>query len=304
MARLDLLIPGGRGQVGSDLAAAAAAAGHAVLAPSSAELDLSRTGSVVAAVRDLAVRAKAAGTRPVAVNCAAYTRVDDAETHEREAFRVNADGARVLAAACSAHRVGLVHVSTDYVFAGDATRPYEPGDVLAPRSAYGRTKAAGEAAVLRSGAEAWVVRTSWVYGAAGANFVRTMARLERERDTVSVVDDQRGCPTWSADLAAGLLELATAVGQGQGPAARTLHCVGGGEATWFSFAQAIFAELGADPGRVRPCTTADFPRPAPRPAYSVLSTASWREAGLTPLRDWREALTEFVARHRAELQGG
>jgi dTDP-4-dehydrorhamnose reductase len=201
----------------------------------------------------------------------------------------------MLAAACSSRRVPLVHVSTDYVFPGDADRPYESEDDPGPRSAYGRTKAAGEDAVLGSGAKAWVVRTAWVYGTTGTNFVKTMVRLEKERDTVSVVDDQRGSPTWSADLAAGLLELGRAIVDGKAPVGRVLHCTGGGDTTWHGFARAVFEELGANPDRVKPCTTAEFPRPARRPAYSVLSNAAWAEAGLTPLRPWREALHAYFA---------
>ncbi|TWE23925.1 dTDP-4-dehydrorhamnose reductase [Prauserella muralis] len=310
MAGLAILVPGGTGQVGSDLADLADLAGRAdragraggagegvdVRAPGSGELDVTEAGAVVEAVSALAARARESGRFPIVVNAAAYTAVDAAETDEYRAFAVNADGPRVLAAACSSRRVPLVHLSTDYVFAGDGDRPYEPDDPLGPRSAYGRTKAAGEDAVLGSGAQAWIVRTSWVYGEAGANFVKTMTRLEKERDTLSVVDDQRGTPTWSADLAAGLLQLAGRIADGAGPARRVLHCTGGGETTWFAFARAIFSELGADPERVRPCTTEEFPRPAPRPAYSVLSSASWTEAGLTPLRPWREALHAYFQR--------
>jgi dTDP-4-dehydrorhamnose reductase len=209
---------------------------------------------------------------------------------------VNGDGPRLLAAACAASNVPLIHVSTDYVFAGDADRPYETDDRVLPQTAYGTTKAVGEDAVLRSGARAWVVRTSWVYGAYGANFVKTMAKLAATRDTLSVVDDQRGCPTWTGDLAEGLLALASSVASGGEPP-RVLHCAGGGETTWFGFAQAIFEELGLDPARVRPCTTADYPRPAPRPAYSVLSDRAWREAGLPAMRPWREALAAAFAEH-------
>jgi dTDP-4-dehydrorhamnose reductase len=155
------------------------------------------------------------------------------------------------------------------------------------------TKLAGEASVLRSGAQAWVVRTAWVYGAQGsANFVKSILRLEGERDTLSVVDDQRGSPTWSADLAAGLLALAGKILAGNGPKGRILHCTGGGETTWYHFARAIFEELGADPDRVQPCTSEAFPRPAKRPANSVLSQASWTGAGLTLLPPWRDALTK------------
>ncbi|MEW2499050.1 dTDP-4-dehydrorhamnose reductase [Amycolatopsis sp. NPDC047767] len=290
--RLALLVPGGSGQLGRDLAALAGPEVE-VVAPASAELDVRSAGEVVRALDALVSRAAASGAAPVVVNAAAYTAVDAAEQDEVRAFGVNADGPRVLAAVCSSRRVPLVHVSTDYVFPGDASRPYEVTDELGPKSAYGRTKAAGEDAVLGSGASAWVVRTSWVYGKSGANFVKTIQRLEGEKDQLTVVDDQTGSPTWSADLAAGVVELAGRIAAGEGPSSRVLHCTGEGEVTWCGFAKAIFEEIGADPERVRPCTTEEFPRPAPRPAYSVLSNASWREAGLTPLRPWREALAEY-----------
>ncbi|HJQ46139.1 MAG TPA: dTDP-4-dehydrorhamnose reductase [Amycolatopsis sp.] len=293
MLMLTVLVPGGSGQLGRDLAALASDDVE-VLAPGSTELDLTSTGAVVDAVSSLDERARDTGRRPLVINAGAYTAVDAAETDEARAFRVNADGPRVLAAACSSRRVPLVHVSTDYVFPGDATRPYEPEDVPGPHGAYGRTKLAGEEAVLASGAQSWIVRTAWVYGLTGANFVQTVLRLESERDQLSVVDDQRGSPTWSADLAAGLLELGISIVDGRRPR-RVLHCTGAGEVTWFGFARAIFEEIGADPARVQPCTTADFPRPARRPAYSVLSNEAWRAAGLTPLRPWREALHAYFA---------
>lgn len=294
---LSVLVPGGTGQLGRDLAALSSPELD-VVAPGSVELDVTNTGAVVAAVGAHADRAREAGRHPLVINAAAYTAVDAAEDDERRAFAVNVDGARVLAAACSSRRVPLIHVSTDYVFAGDGDRPYEPEDTVAPRTAYGRTKAAGEDAVLGSGAQAWVVRTSWVYGASGSNFVKTMVRLEGERETLSVVDDQRGTPTWSADLAAGLLQLGGSIVEGRGPSRRLLHCTGGGETTWYGFARAIFEELGADPDRVKPCTTEEFPRPAPRPVYSVLSNKSWADAALTPLRPWREALAAYFAAAR------
>jgi dTDP-4-dehydrorhamnose reductase len=292
--RLEVLAPGGSGQLGRDLAALASDE-ISVLAPGSAELDLTQVGDVVAAVTEVASRAQESGAQPVVINASAYTAVDSAETQEKRAFAVNADGPRVLAAVCSSRRVPLVHVSTDYVFPGDADRPYEPDDLVGPRNAYGRTKAAGEDGVLSSGARAWIVRTAWVYGKTGRNFVKTMVRLESERDTVSVVDDQRGTPTWSADLASGLLELAGRIADGRGPEQRVLHCTGAGDTTWFSFARAIFAAVGADPERVKPCLSAEFPSPVSRPAYSVLSNASWRDAGLTPLRPWEDALEAYFA---------
>jgi dTDP-4-dehydrorhamnose reductase len=286
-----LLVPGGRGQLGSDLAA-----GASVRALSSAELDITDTAAVSAAVASFAAEARARGGLPVVLNAAAYTAVDAAESDVDTAFAVNARGPENLAAACRAEDLPLIQVSTDYVFPGDGTTPYTPGDATGPRSVYGRSKLAGEHAVLESGARTWVVRTAWVYGAVGGNFVKTMARLAGSRQKLSVVDDQRGSPTWSADLAAGLLELADAV-SGDAPGQRVLHCTGGGETTWFSFARAVFEELGEDPARILPCTTLDFPRPAPRPAYSVLSDAAWRQAGLTPLRDWRAALSAAFAAH-------
>jgi dTDP-4-dehydrorhamnose reductase len=295
ITELALLVPGGRGQLGTDLAALGARIGT-VRAPGSAELDITSDTAVRTAITNLVDDARIAGRHPIVVNAAAYTAVDAAETDEATAHLVNAHGPAVLAMACAAAGVPLIHVSTDYVFAGDADHPYEPDDPTDPRSVYGHTKLAGEQAVLSATDDAWVVRTAWIYGAAGGNFVKTIAKLEGQRDTLSVVDDQRGSPTWSADLAAGLLDLATAIADGRPPAGRVLHRTGGGETTWFGLARAVFEELGADPARVHPCTTADFPRPAPRPAYSVLSDRTWLAAGLVPAVPWRAALRTFFAK--------
>lgn len=301
--RLALLVPGGHGQLGHDLAAAGVCYGT-VSAPGSAEMDVTDQRSIVRALDELLATAAETGARPVVCNAAAYTAVDAAESDVERAEAVNAVGPGLLAAACAASGIPLLHVSTDYVFPGDADRPYEPDDPTGPRSVYGRTKLAGERAVLAAGPRCWVVRTAWVYGAHGGNFVRTIARLLRDRPELSVVDDQSGSPTWSADLAAGLLELAGRVAGGDGPARRTLHCTAAGHTTWFGLARALLAELGDDTDRVKPCGTMDFPRPAPRPGYSVLSGTAWRAAGLRPLRPWRDALAEFVARHRTLLLAG
>jgi dTDP-4-dehydrorhamnose reductase len=268
------LVTGAGGQLGSELVGALD--GAAVTAPTHAELDVTNADDVAAAVAGM----------DVVVNAAAWTDVDGAEAHEAAAAAVNAVAPAHLAAACATAGATLVHVSTDYVFAGDARTPYREDAPIASCSAYGRTKAGGERAVLDSGARAYVVRTAWLYGASGANFVRTMARLERERDTVDVVDDQRGSPTWSADLAQALIALA----RSDAPPG-VYHCTNGGETTWYGLARAVFAELGADPDRVRPTTTDRFPRPAPRPAYSVLCTGKWRAAGLPPMRPWSYART-------------
>ncbi len=292
-----LLVTGARGQLGSDLLRSAAAAQVEATGLGSKELDITDAGAVEAAV---AAFAAAAGEGPaVVINAAAYTAVDAAETDRDAAFAGNVTGPANLAKAAAAHGVGLIHVSTDYVFPGDARTPYEIDDATGPRSVYGSTKLDGERAVLAAHPDAHVVRTAWVYGISGANFVKTMARLEATHDTITVVDDQRGSPTLSADLADGLVELAGLTVPGG-----VLHATGGGETTWFGLARAVFAELGADPGRVLPTTTDAFPRPAPRPAYSVLSGRAWQQVGLTPLRDWREALAAVFASHRAELAPG
>lgn len=300
VTQLALLVTGGHGQLGSELATLGAQLGT-VRAPGSAELDITNDTAVRSAVADLA--ASPTG-RPVVVNAAAYTAVDAAETDEATAHLVNAHGPAVLARACAEFDVPLVQVSTDYVFDGTGDRPYEPDDPVGPRSVYGATKLAGEQAVLAGTDAGWVVRTSWVYGSTGNNFVKTMARLEKQRDTLSVVDDQHGAPTWTGDLAVGLLDLAVAIAEDRAPARRVLHRTGAGQTTWFGLARAVFDELGADPERIRPCTTADFPRPAPRPAYSVLSDSAWRAAGLVAAVPWRAALATFFATHGVEIRTG
>ena len=282
------LVVGAGGQLGTDLMRVLD--GQYVIGLTRHELDITDVDAVA--------RAVAAVVPSVIVNAAAYTAVDAAETDEPTAFTANVTAPAALAAAAAKAGAKFVHVSTDYVFAGDATVPYDEAAATGPKSAYGRTKLAGEQAVFAEYPDAYVVRTAWVYGATGANFVKTMARLERERETVSVVDDQRGSPTWSRDLARGLVELGSSGADGG-----IYHCTNTGETTWFGFTRAIFEELGADPERVLPTTTAAFPRPAPRPAYSVLGNRRWIEAGLDPLPHWRAALHDAFASAPDELRG-
>jgi dTDP-4-dehydrorhamnose reductase len=278
------LVTGAGGMLGQDLLARLAADGDAAVGLDRAALDITDPAAVRAALD--------AHGPSVVVNCAAWTAVDDAEVKEDAALAVNGDGPRVLAEACRASGAALIQVSTDYVFAGDADAPYAEDAPTAPRSAYGRTKEAGERAVLRALPErGYVVRTAWLYGAGGGNFVRTMIRLEGVKDTLDVVNDQRGQPTWTADLAGLLARLGRGALAGTAPAG-VYHGTSGGETTWFDLTREIFRLLGADPERVRPTTSAAFVRPAPRPAYSVLGHDRWDAAGLAPLRSWSEALVE------------
>jgi dTDP-4-dehydrorhamnose reductase len=283
----DWLVTGAGGMLGAEVVALLGArtgaggplAGDSVRGPTRRELDVTDAAAVTAAVRGA----------DVVVNAAAWTDVDGAESAEAAAFAVNADGAALLAAACAAGGARLVHLSTDYVFAGDSTTPYAEDAPVAPRSAYGRSKAAGEQAVRAAHPGSWIVRTAWLYGAHGPNFVRTMLRLAAERPTLDVVDDQRGQPTWARDVAAQIVDLVVA----DAPPG-TYHATSSGDTTWFGLTREILARIGSDPQRVRPTTTARFPRPAPRPAYSVLGHDGWRRAGLAPIRDWRAALDEAL----------
>jgi dTDP-4-dehydrorhamnose reductase len=286
------LVVGSGGMLGQDLVATLTAEGGDVTGLTRRDLDITDGAAVRAAVR---------AARPdIVVNCAAWTAVDDAETHEDLAYQVNATGAAHLAEACAAGHGGgqtrLVHISTDYVFAGDGRTPYAEHAPVAPRTAYGRSKLAGEQAVLRLLPRAgYVVRTAWLYGAHGSNFVATMIRLERERPTVNVVDDQRGQPTWTADVARQVVALVRS-----GGAAGIFHATSSGEASWYDLAREVFTVLGADPDRVRATSSSTYVRPAPRPAYSVLGHDGWAGVGVEAIGDWRLALRRaFPALARA-----
>jgi dTDP-4-dehydrorhamnose reductase len=212
--------------------------------------------------------------------------VDDAEASEGAALRVNGAAVAGLAACCAAQGAALIQVSTDYVFDGQGREPYPEDGLPAPRTAYGRTKLAGERAVLdQAGLAGYVVRTAWLYGAHGPNFVATMIRKERGPGQVRVVDDQRGQPTWSMDVADRMHALITAAAP-----PGIYHATSSGETTWFGLAREVFRLLGADPARVLPATSRALARPAPRPAFSVLGHAAWERAGLTPIGGWQQAL--------------
>ncbi len=286
------LITGAAGMLGRDLVSVLERSGETVTALTRAELDITDGAAVRDALRHW---------RPaVVVNCAAWTAVDAAETSEDAALRLNGQAVADLAAACAAAGVRLIQPSTDYVFDGQARRPYAEDDVPSPGTAYGRTKLAGEQAVLdRRDGTGYVVRTAWLYGAHGPNFVRTMIRLEQQRPDVDVVDDQHGQPTWTMDVADRIVALVRS-----GAPAGVYHATSSGETTWFGLAREVFRLLGADPDRVRPVGSAAYVRPAPRPAYSVLGHDAWSRAGLSPIGDWRLALRQaFPALAAAEGAG-
>ena len=272
------LVTGAAGMLGTDLVAALISRGEPVTGMDRASLDVTDAAAVADAI--------GRGRPDVVINCAAWTAVDDAEASEEQALAVNAGGAANLAASCAAVGARLVQVSTDYVFAGDAGQPYAEDDVPAPRTAYGRTKLAGERAVLdRLPSSGYVVRTAWLYGVHGPSFVRTMIKLEDQRPTVDVVDDQHGQPTWTVDVASQIIALVHSTA-----APGIYHATSSGQTTWFGLAREIFGLLGADPARVRPIPSGALSRPAPRPANSVLGHDAWAGPRVRPIGEWRAAL--------------
>ncbi|MEV5984510.1 dTDP-4-dehydrorhamnose reductase [Streptomyces sp. NPDC052051] len=280
------LVTGARGLLGRDLVEELAADPNAtVTAPSRAQLDITDP---------TAVRAAVAGQR-VVVNCAAWTDVDGAERSERAATAVNGTAVRHLARACAEHGALLLHLSTDYVLPGDTPRPYPEDASTGPVNAYGRSKLAGERAVAELLPHAgYVVRTAWLYGAHGRNFVATMLELAARQATLDVVADQHGQPTWSRALARRLAVLGRAALAGRAPAG-VYHGTAAGHTTWYGLAREAFRLGGLDPERIRPVGSAAFPRPAARPTYGVLGHGAWPRAGLPPLPRWEVQLAEAMS---------
>ncbi|HVS29624.1 MAG TPA: dTDP-4-dehydrorhamnose reductase [Solirubrobacteraceae bacterium] len=271
---------GAAGMLGSDVVEAARAAGHDPVALSHSELDIADRPAVDSAIT---------AARPdVAVNCAAWTDVDGAEGDPNGALAINAEGAGNVAAAAAAAGAATLHVSSDYVFDGAAKRPYVESDLTGPISYYGHSKLAGEHAVAAVDPRHVIVRSSWLFGASGSNFVRTMLELAAERGDVTVVDDQHGCPTYTGQLAAALIELAgrATAGEAQG----IYHVAGAGQCSWYDFAVEIFrqADLSCEVRRGR---REDLRRPAPRPAFSVLG--SERDGPVLPA--WQDGLSAYLA---------
>jgi dTDP-4-dehydrorhamnose reductase len=276
---MKVLVLGAGGQLGVELVRACNGAGDEVIAATRADIDVADG----ARLRDM-VRAK----RPdVVFNAAGYTAVDRAESETDQAELVNGRAVGRLAQVCRDLVVPLVHFSTDYVFDGAAREPIGEGSPTAPVSAYGRSKVHGEEALLNSGADAYLVRTSWLYGVSGPNFVGTVLRVTREKGEMSVVDDQRSSPTSARDLAIASRRLVEV-----GPPG-IYHLTNSGDCTWFELARAVVALAGID-AEVRPIATADYPTAAKRPAYSVLANRHWAELGQPPMRPWRQALAALV----------
>ncbi len=278
------VVTGATGQLGTDVVTILRNNGHDVIACDRKELDIT----------DLEQCQQVIGQfQPdVVIHCAAYTAVDAAETDIDGAYKVNAVGTRNIAVAAESNGSKLIYISTDYVFDGTSTEPYQEYDNTNPQSIYGKSKRAGEVLVQSLSSRYFIVRTSWVYGAYGNNFVKTMLRLGQEKTSLKVVHDQKGSPTYTVDLANFLLELMPTEKYG------VYHASNSGACTWYEFTQAIFEEarqLGINIiAQPEPCSTDEFPRPAHRPANSVMEHLSIRTNGFQDLRHWREGLKDFL----------
>jgi len=278
-----VLLTGAGGQLGTDVVAAAAKLGDIELHPfSRAELDIADGARVIEVVRSVAP--------DVILHGAAYTAVDDCETNEQHAYDINGAGTANVVAAAEGHEIRVIYVSTDYVFDGSKPEPYIEADSPNPASVYGRSKLVGENAVAGLGPNGLVVRTSWVCGANGSNMVKTILRAADSYPTLTFVDDQSGKPTFTSDLAQTLLLLAQRRDHG------IMHVTNEGAVSWFEFCQDVLRLSGRDPSQVQPCSTEELqpPRPAPRPANSVLENTRFAALDLPLLRDYREPLRETL----------
>lgn len=287
-----VLVTGAEGQLGKDVVKVFEQAGHKLLPTDRNMLDITDQEMCLMVVRQF--------QPDIVIHCAAYTAVDQAEQDIDIAYAVNATGTRNMVLAAEQVKAKFCYISTDYVFDGTSDTPYQEYDNTNPQGIYGKSKRAGEQLVQSFSSSFFIVRTSWVYGQYGHNFVKTMLRLGEEKPVLQVVNDQKGSPTYTADLAAFLLELVATQKFG------IYHASNLGECTWYEFAQAIFAEAADIRGKgylvkVEPCSTEQFPRPAPRPTNSVMDHLSIRTNGLQDLRPWREGLRAFLEEIKDEL---
>ncbi|WP_028531126.1 dTDP-4-dehydrorhamnose reductase [Paenibacillus sp. HW567] len=282
---MKVLVTGSAGQLGQDLVPLLQAHGHEVMGCDRQEMDITDLDQCTEIISGFAPDA--------VIHCAAHTAVDAAETDIDAAYLINATGSRNVALAAEKAGAKLVYISTDYVFDGMGTEPYHEYDNTAPQSIYGKSKRAGEILVQSLSSKFFIVRTSWVYGKYGNNFVKTMLKLGQEKPLIQVVDDQKGAPTYTVDLAYFLVKLVQTEKYGIYHATNSEFC------TWYEFTQAIFAEaediLGLKfTAKLEPCTTEQFPRPAPRPRYSVMEHLAIRTNGFQDMRPWREGLKDFL----------
>lgn len=276
---MKVVVTGAKGQLGIDLVDLLSDRGYEVYGYGREELDITNFDQVHQVISKV---------KPdVVIHAAAYTKVDLAESEPDQAFFINAYGTRNVAVVSEVVGAKLVYISTDYVFDGMATTPYNEFAPTNPLSVYGKSKLAGEQFVRDLHSKFFIVRTSWVYGKHGNNFVKTMLKLAKERDELMVVNDQIGCPTYTVDLANCILELIQTEKYG------VYHVSNSGYCSWYEFAKAIFEEAGIEV-KVNPCTTKEFPRPAPRPMYSVFEHMALRLNGFSEMREWREALKDFI----------
>lgn len=273
-----ILVTGAKGMLGTDLMKALKEK-HTTVGIDIDELDITDLAETLVAVKEAAP--------DVVINCAAYTNVDGCETNEETAYKVNAFGPRNLAVACEQTGAALVHISTDYVFPGNGNRPYREDDLTGPKSVYGCSKLAGENNVRTMCSRYYIVRTSWLFGANGPNFVKTILRIAGEGNPLSIVNDQLGSPTYTRDLADALAALITQ------PAYGTYHLTNSNHCSWYEFTRQIL-EMAGLANEVAPISSEEFKRPAPRPAYSVLDNFNWRLMGYEPLRDYKAALRDYL----------
>lgn len=272
-----ILITGASGMLGHDLQRTLK--NHELILYNSKNLDITNKNLVIEKINEM---------KPdILINSAAYTNVDDCETNYEEAHKVNALGPKNLATVCKDLKIPLVHISTDYVFDGKKTEPLKENDNLGPQTAYGKTKLEGEQFIQKILDEYFIIRTAWLYGCDGNNFVKTMLNLSKSHNEINVVNDQIGSPTFTYDLAKGISEIIKTDKYG------VYHLTNSGSCSWYEFSKEIF-KLANINVKVTPVTTEEFPRPAPRPKYSVLSNDKWIKQGFKPLRNYKEALKEYL----------
>ena len=282
--KMNILVTGCKGQLGTELRKIATSdAQHHWVFTDVDTLDICDKAAVEACFATNNIEA--------CINCAAYTAVDKAEDEPELATLINSFAPKVLADACLRHNASLIHISTDYVFGGDANEPYEVDDPIKPQSVYGSTKAEGERLIRESGCNYMIVRTAWLYSSTGHNFVKTMLMLGDTKDEINVVADQTGCPTWAHDLAVALMALLDK--NGKNPVHETFHFTNEGQITWYDFTLAIM-EIGGKQCKVNPITTDQYPTKAKRPAYSVLDLSKIKEYAGIEIPDWRESLVKCI----------